>query len=102
MKTFKAYVYVIVSGLVLLAAAVFLALQWDLRRTRSTFSAYGPDRTVPTVYLVVGSAVGGIVVYWMCRLMVRGARVLWDQRREKRQIRSEVRRANKDDKPKGA
>jgi hypothetical protein len=96
MRSLKAYFYVIVSGAGLLATAVFLALQWDLDRTRSTFSAFGPDRTVPTIYLIVGSGVGGLIVYGLCRLMIRGVLILWELRRQQDRIRSEVRRAGKE------
>jgi hypothetical protein len=95
MKTLRGYLYVIGGGLALLAAAAFVALQWDFNKASSTFSAYGPDRTVPTLYIVLGSAAGGIVVYWMSRLTARGVGILWQGRREQRKIRAELRRAEK-------
>ena len=83
MNNVRGWAYVIVSGLVLLAAAAFLALQWDRTALRSTFSAYGPQRTVPTLYFALGSAAGGLLVYWMLRLMVRGVRLLRRARRQR-------------------
>ena len=89
MKTFRGYLYVIAGGVILLAAAVFVALQWDLTKAQTTFSAYGPDRTVPTLYLVLASAAGGVVVYWAGRLVIHGVRLLWRVRRGQQRIRTE-------------
>ena len=89
METIRAYLYVIVSGVGLLTAVVFTALQWG---NRSTFSAFGPNVTVRTIYLVAASAVGGVVFYGLCRLMVQGTRVLWKRRREQARIADEVKR----------
>jgi len=83
MSSFKGYVYVVISGIALLAAAVFLALQWDIAKLTAGFSVYGsPREGVPTIYVMLGSAVGGLLVYWMCRMMVRGVRILWKVRGE--------------------
>ena len=96
METIRAYLYVIFSGVGLLTAVVFTALQWG---NRSTFSAFGPNVTVRTIYLVIASATGGVVFYGLCRLMVRGARVLWKLRREKARIAAEVGRQDKRGRP---
>ena len=90
MDSFKGYVYVVFSSAVMLAATVFTALQWG---GQSTFSAYGPDVTTRTIWLVLGSAGGGVVVYGMGRIMIRGVRILWKLRRARQQVRSELRRA---------
>ena len=83
MSSFKGYVFVMVSGIVLLAAVVFLALQWDVGKLTAKFSVYGsPQEGVATIYVMLGSAAGGVLVYWMCRLMIRGARILRKVRRD--------------------
>jgi uncharacterized membrane protein YdjX (TVP38/TMEM64 family) len=87
----KAYVYVIVSGVVLLAEVVFAALQWG---STSRFSAYGPEVPTRTIYLVLGSAGGGVLAYWMCRVLARGTAILWRARRERQRIAGEVRRTS--------
>jgi len=92
MNNFKGYILVIVGGSALLAAATFTALQWG---GRSTFSAYGPDVTTRTVWLVLGSAAGGLLVYWMGRMMIRGVRILWKVRREQQRALAEARHAQR-------
>jgi len=92
MEKLKAYVYVIVSGLGLLAAVVFAALQWG---NQSTFSAYGPTVSVRTIWLVLASAAGGLAFYWLCRLLARGGRILWRLRGEQARIAAEVQRQEK-------
>lgn len=89
MNLMKAYLYVIVSGVVLVAAAAFAALQWG---SVSKFSAFGPEVPTRTVYLVLASACGGVLCLWMCRLLARGAGILWRARRQRSQIAGEVRR----------
>ena len=81
MNRWKGHFLVIVGGAVLLVAAVFLALQWG---SSSTISAFGPEVPVPTVWLLPASAAGGVVVYWACRLMIRGCSILRRARREER------------------
>ena len=80
---FKGTVYVLVSGLILLAAAIFVALQWG---GQSVVSAFGPDVSVRTTYLVLGSAAGGVLAYWMARLMVRGVGILRKARRKDKTV----------------
>lgn len=84
MGGFKGYLYVVVSGLVLLAAAIFVAAQWDTGndKLQCGFSVYGSPDSRPTIYVILASAVGGVLVYWMCRLMVRGVRTLRKARRD--------------------
>jgi hypothetical protein len=94
MAKLKAYVFVVLSGVVLLAAAIFVALQWG---GQSTFSAFGPDITVRTIYLVLGAAAGGVVLHWMLWLMVRGVWILWKLRRRERRAEAHARRP--DDEP---
>jgi len=93
MESFKGTVYVIFSGSALLAATVFVALQWG---GRSTFSAFGPDKTTRTIWLVLGSAAGGVVLYGMVRILTRGVRILRKVRRTRQQVRSELRRVDRE------
>jgi len=81
MHTLKGYVLVILSGLALLAAVVFLIVQWG---AWSTLPAFGPDTRVRTVYVMLASAAGGVVLWWVCRLMVRGLIIVRHARRERR------------------
>ena len=96
MENIKGYLLVIVSGVVLFAAVVFTSLQWGVW---STISAFGPEQSVRTIYLVSASAAGGVLVYWMCRMMFRGVGILWKIRRRQQRILSEVRKAEKDSSP---
>ncbi len=74
MENFKGYVYTIFSGLGLLIALIFVALQWG---GQSQLSAFGPEVTTRTIWVVLASAVGGIVAFWLIRLLARGVRILW-------------------------
>lgn len=79
MENFKGYVYTIFSGLGLLAALIFVALQWG---GVSEVSAFGPEVRPRTIWLVLASAVGGVVAFWLIRLLARGAGILWKVRRQ--------------------
>ena len=78
MENFKGYVYTIFNGLGLLAALIFVALQWG---GVSEVSAFGPEVKPQTIWLVLGSAIGGVVAFWLIRLLARGVRILWKVRR---------------------
>jgi hypothetical protein len=81
MENFKGYVYTIFSGLGLLIALIFVALQWG---GQSKFSAFGPEVTTRTIWLVLASAGGGVVAFWLMRLLARGVRILWKVRHRPR------------------
>ena len=66
---FKAYVSVIVGGLVTLASAVLIVLQWG---NDATFSLYGRNMIVNTLVLMLCTAVGGVVMWFTLRLLLRG------------------------------
>ncbi len=89
MSILKAYFYVVIGGLAVVAGVAFTALQWG---THSRFSAFGPEMRMRTAYFVVLCAVGGMVVYWMVRLLVRGAAILIEERRRERRILSKARK----------
>jgi len=78
MENFKGYVYTIFSGLVLLAALIFVALQWG---NKSSITAFGPLVETRTIWLVLASAAGGVVAFRLIRLLARGVRILWKVRR---------------------
>jgi hypothetical protein len=87
----KAYLQVILSGLLLLALAVLLILQWG---NPSSFSFYGKNYAirlsdeglatggVNTGVLMLLSAAGGVAVYFAGRQFLRGSLALWKYRRE--------------------
>jgi uncharacterized membrane protein YdjX (TVP38/TMEM64 family) len=82
MENFKGYVYTIFSGVLLAVAAIFTALQWDYKSHISVFGKDLPD--VSTSWLVLGSAAGGLLAYWLVRLLARGARILLKVRTARR------------------
>ena len=81
MENFKGYVYTIFSGLLLGIAVIFTALQWG---NYSDVTAFGPSVKVLTIWLVLASAVGGVMAYWMIRLLAHGAAILWKDRAARR------------------
>ena len=81
MENFKGYVYTIFSGLLLLIALIFTALQWG---NYGDVTAFGPSVKVRTIWLVLASAVGGVLAYWLIRLLAHGARILWKVRAARR------------------
>ena len=83
-RTFKAYVVVILSGLVILAAVLLIVLQWG---NAAEFSAYGKnidiDKTegrttggVNTALLMLFSMIGGLLLFVLCRWFIGGLRNL--------------------------
>ncbi|MGA2265841.1 MAG: hypothetical protein ABSH10_05360 [Phycisphaerae bacterium] len=65
----KFYVRVIFSGLVLLAGVVLLILQWG---NKAKFSLYGSNKEPNTLMLMLCSAVGGVVAWWLIKMLWRG------------------------------
>ena len=87
LNLFKGYVLVVLSGLVILAAAILVALQWG---NRGDFSLYGkniPDAS--TAVVVLTSAAGGVVLLYLAKVMARGISALRKGRREQRQRAAE-------------
>ncbi len=78
---FKGYVYTIFSGVLLGIAVIFTALQWG---NDSTITAFGPEVHVRTVWLVLASAVGGLLAYWLIRLLSNGVAILLKVRAARR------------------
>ena len=81
MENIKGYVYTIFSGVLLGIALVFAALQWA---NTSHISVFGKELDVSTSWLVLGSAAGGLLAYWLVRLLARGARILLKVRTARR------------------
>jgi len=81
MDNFKGYVYTIFSGVLLGIAVIFTALQWG---NYSDITAFGPLVRVPTIWLVLASAVGGLLAYWLIRLLANGAAILLKVRAARR------------------
>ena len=84
-RRIKGYVLVVPIGIVLLATVVLVVLQWG---NAASFSLYGRNLTphteggktvggVNTALLMVLSAVGGLVVVWLCKVFVYGLRAVW-------------------------
>ncbi|MBL7133884.1 MAG: hypothetical protein ISS78_07285 [Phycisphaerae bacterium] len=71
--TFKGYVLVTVCGLVVVAVAVLLALQWG---NSAQVTMYGPVKRVNTAALMLCSGVGGVLVMWVTELFLHGWRIL--------------------------
>ena len=65
----KLYVMIVFSGVILLAALVLLVLQWG---NRAAFSLYGTNTNPRTWLLVLASAAGGVVAWWMIKVLWRG------------------------------
>ena len=69
----KGYTLVIVSSVILLAVLVFLILQWG---STAKFSLFGPEKQANTGLLILTSAVGGIVILYVCKMMTCGIALL--------------------------
>jgi hypothetical protein len=81
MENFKGYVYTIFSGLLLGIALIFTALQWG---NYGDVTAFGPSIKVRMIWLVLASAVGGVLTYWLIRLLSHGAAILLKVRAARR------------------
>jgi len=76
----KAYLQVICGGLIILAVAVLVLLQWG---NTAAFSFYGKNiKDVNTALLVLASAVCGLALWWIVRWFTEGVRSLVRSRRQ--------------------
>ena len=90
-ETVKGYLLTCVGGLVAGAGVVFVVLQWGVT---STFSFYGkPIENVPTIYLMLASAVGGPVFFFVCWQALRGVAILYKSRRAQAKGRQQLKQA---------
>lgn len=80
--TFKGYVLVILSGLLILAGALIIALQWN---SVSQFSQFRPPVVIidgkmqggiNTAVLMLLSAAGGVVFVLLCKVFLYGVKLL--------------------------
>lgn len=93
-QTLKGYVLAIFSGLVMLAGAVLLLLQVS---NHAEFSFYGQNISIRfqsdgstsggfnTALLMLCSAAGGLLYWWLVRIFIRGLRSLAAGRKLARQ-----------------
>jgi hypothetical protein len=72
-KNISSYLQVILTGVVLLAAAMLVILQWG---NATDVTMYGPLVKVNTAVLMLCSAGAGIVLLWMVKVFFRGAGTL--------------------------
>lgn len=78
----RGWFFTILAGLLLIAAAVFIITQASLR---GEFSIFGGHRTqTSTSLLVLFSAVGGVIVWYVILLLAMGIRELMRYRRNRR------------------
>ncbi|MFP4353971.1 MAG: hypothetical protein ACLFUJ_02515 [Phycisphaerae bacterium] len=80
----KNYFYVVIGGLVALAAIILIGLQWG--QHTDTFNLYGKVTTVNLSILVMLSAIGGVVVWYTSILLVRGTLGIWKYRRQQKKL----------------
>ena len=75
----KAYFFTIVGGLAVLAAVVFLVLQWPVK---SVYSLYGKQmEDVPTIWIILAAAVGGQLFIWAAKMLIIGVKAVQAGRR---------------------
>ncbi|HAU38006.1 MAG TPA: hypothetical protein DCX07_09865 [Phycisphaerales bacterium] len=101
-KTLFGYVLVVVCGLLILAAALLVVLQWQLR---ADFNLFGKPLSIRVVQesgklvggvntglLMLLSAAGGIVMVWVVKLLVRGLKDIRKGGQLAREVEREVHR----------
>ena len=80
LKTINGYILTIVSGLVLLAGVLFLALQWD---NKADYSLYGKNiNDANTGLIIICSAIAGWLVPKVFRVMFKGIAKIRKVRKE--------------------
>jgi len=88
LSTLKGYVFVVATGLVGLAAAVLVVLQWG---NKADFTAYGPHVEVNTALLMLLSAAGGLVGLFVAKAFIIGVRSIGRGRRQQARQQAEKR-----------
>lgn len=79
-NVFKGYFLMVSSGLVLVAALVLLILQWG---NHTQLSLYGKNiEQASTLLLMVLSAIGGLVMLFLAKILLRGLVALKKGRQE--------------------
>ncbi len=69
----KGYIYVIFSGLFLIAGGLLIALQWG---NPAEFSLYGKNMKANMALLMLISAGIGLLTPWLIRMFFHGAKAL--------------------------
>ena len=82
-KKINGYILTIVSGLVLLAGALLLALQWG---NYCDFSLYGKNISVNTGLIVACAAIAGWLTPKIFRIMFRGIAKIRKVRKEYKKL----------------
>jgi len=83
LKKINGYILAIISGLVLLAGVLLLALQWG---NYCDFSLYGKNVRVNTGLILFCSAVAGWLVPKVFRIMLRGIAKIRKVRKEYKKL----------------
>ncbi|MCD4825144.1 MAG: hypothetical protein K8S55_11090 [Phycisphaerae bacterium] len=82
-NTIKGYIYVVASGLFLLAAAILVFSNLGVYCKSLTFFWTQLEHQSVAVLMLVSAAMG-IVTYWMVKLFIKGAMDIWRGRKEAR------------------
>jgi uncharacterized integral membrane protein len=82
-RNIRGWFMTIIAALLLLAGIIFTVMQSPLE---SEFSIFGrrPLIVTSTALLILFSAIGGIVVFYLLRMLIAGIRILVRQRRARR------------------
>jgi len=86
LKQAKNYILAVLGGLVLLAGVLLILLQWG--NETENFSLYGRSMTdgVNLALLMGGSAVGGVVLWFMLRMFLASTMGIWRSRRNAQKL----------------
>jgi uncharacterized membrane protein YdcZ (DUF606 family) len=83
LKKLNGYLLAIVSGLVLLAGTMLLALQWD---NTGSFSLYGRKMNVNMTTALFSAVIAGWLTPKVFRLMLKGLRKIRKVRKEYKKL----------------
>jgi uncharacterized integral membrane protein len=83
LKKLNGYILTIVSGLLLLAGVLIVALQWG---NSCSFSLYGQPNSFNTALVVICSAVAGWLVPKVFRVMLKGIAKIRKVRKEYKKL----------------
>jgi len=89
-KNVAGIILMVLSGLVLAAAILLIALQWG---NHCNVTMYGPSVRVNTALLMLCSAAGGVVMVVMGKIFLYGLRNVLRERKRKRDLAKAVQSA---------
>ena len=78
------YIYVVVSGLAILAAVLLVAM--NSGNTTASFHFFTTSITVNLSLLMLFSAIGGVVLYFAAKFFLKGSLGIFRARREKTKL----------------